>query len=320
MKQPFLSKKRNVALLAVLYTFLWGGAFPLVKMCMSSFQIASTDDVSKMLLAGVRFFCSGVITMIVSLLFGEEKEREEGNSSGKKIILIVLYGLLGTTLQYACTYIGLSHVDGSIGALLDQFCVFLIIIISGIFCAGDVLTASKIIGCCIGFLGILFTATGGLSFHLRFEGEGMMLTASLLQTAAYFVAKRAVNRFSALKFVGLSHLIGGFALIVYSLACGGKICVFPSRGIIILIGLACISSVAYVLSLLPLKYFAASEVSVFNLLIPVFGALLSGIYLKEDIFNLRYLIAFVLVIVGIYIVNLNCKIGVRANEARSSGR
>lgn len=71
--------------------------------------------------------------------------------------------------------------------------------------------------------------------------------------------------------------------------------------------LVVISSVAYVLSLAPLKYFPASEISVFNLPIPVFGGIMSGLYLKEDIFNLNYLIALLLVVVGIYLVNTKQK-------------
>ena len=75
------------------------------------------------------------------------------------------------------------------------------------------------------------------------------------------------------------------------------------EGVLCLAGLAAISAIAYVLSLIPLKYFPASEVSVFNLLITVFGVVMSGIVLGEQIFRWNYLISLTLIIVGILLVN-----------------
>ena len=75
------------------------------------------------------------------------------------------------------------------------------------------------------------------------------------------------------------------------------------EGVLYLAGLAAISAIAYVLSLIPLKYFPASEVSVFNLLITVFGVVMSGIVLGEQIFRWNYLISLTLIIVGILLVN-----------------
>ena len=57
----FFKKKRNVVFTAIFYTFLWGCAFPLVKICLQAFQIADTDNMSKCLVAGIRFFISGVL-------------------------------------------------------------------------------------------------------------------------------------------------------------------------------------------------------------------------------------------------------------------
>lgn len=234
------------------------------------------------------------------------------------VALIVLYALFGTTLQYACTYIGLSHVAGSTGALLDQLCVFLIILTSGLFCRQDRLTVPNLLGCAFGFFGVLLTASGGAALQFRPEGEGMMLMAAIFQTIAYFLARRAVRRFSAIWLVGLSHLLGGLLLAAYSLVRSAVIPAVCTKGAVLLLALALISSAAYVLSLLPLKYFAASEVSVYNLLIPVFGGLMSGLSLKEDIFNLRYLSALALIAIGIYLVNRQQKKGINHAKANSS--
>ena len=51
-----------------------------------------------------------------------------------------------------------------------------------------------------------------------------------------------------------------------------------------------------------LKYNRVGEVTVFNFLIPVFGAILSAIFLGESILELKYMVALVLVCTGIYLV------------------
>lgn len=104
--------------MAFIYTFLWGCAFPLVKMCMNTFEIAPNDNFSKMTVAGVRFFFSGIVTLLISLFVKDKSEK----SASKKfnVDLILLYGISGTAVQYAFTYIGLSNTSGSVGALFDQ--------------------------------------------------------------------------------------------------------------------------------------------------------------------------------------------------------
>ena len=58
MADRIFQKKRNMVWVALLYTFLWGSAFPLVKLCMDGFGI--NDNMGKCLVAGLRFTASGV--------------------------------------------------------------------------------------------------------------------------------------------------------------------------------------------------------------------------------------------------------------------
>ncbi|MNP60016.1 EamA-like transporter family protein [compost metagenome] len=52
-----------------------------------------------------------------------------------------------------------------------------------------------------------------------------------------------------------------------------------------------------------LKYNKVGKVSVYNFLIPVFGALLSAVFLGESIMELKNLVALLFVSIGIYFVN-----------------
>ena len=303
MKTPFLSKKRNVALVAIAYTFMWGCAFPIVKLCMDAFNVGAGDNMSKCLVAGVRFILSGIVTLLIHGF------SHPGDKSplGPQLKYIAAYGIFGTAIQYALTYIGLSTVDGSKGAVFDQLCVFIVILFSGLLFKNDKLTVTKLIGCAAGILGIVFINTDGLSFTFSFMGEGMMIGAALCQTAAYFTAKAAADKVAATKLVGGAQLLGGILLTVFSLCMGGRITTINLTAVITLLLLVGISSAAYVLSLMPLKYFPASEISVFNLLITVFGVVMSAVILGEDIWKINYLISLLLVSVGIIAVNYHRK-------------
>ena len=299
MKTPFFAVRRNMVLTAIFYTFLWGSAFPLVKMCMTAFGIADGDQIAKCLLAGVRFSLSGVLTLTYCAV-----TEKSIRLSARDLRFVIPYGILATAMQYAFTYIGLSRIDGSKGAVFDQLCVFVIVLLGGLFFKSDRLTGRKILGCLLGFAGVLIINTDGLGFSFSLGGEGMMLLSVVSQTAAYFVAKGAAGKLSAAKLVGYGQLLGGLFLCVGTLCLGGGFKVEDGvTAAWTLVCLVLISAVAYVLSLMPLKYFDASEVSSFNLLITVFGVVMSAVVLKENIFRWNIGASLALIILGILCIN-----------------
>ena len=186
-KRPFLSYRRNMVLVALLYTFMWGCGFPLVKICMDSFSIGSADQSAKCLVAGIRFTFSGLITLICFSIFSSEKKPLSLNK--KQLLFSGSYGIIATSLQYAFTFIGLSMIDGSKGAVYDQLGVFVIVLTSGLFFKSEKLTLKKIVGCILGFVGVLFINISGAGFSFTLQGEGVMLLAVICQTASYYVAK-----------------------------------------------------------------------------------------------------------------------------------
>ncbi len=301
----FFQSKRNVVFTAIFYTFLWGCAFPLVKICMEAYQIQDGDNMSKCLVAGIRFSFAGVLALVWCYF----KEETKVSIKPCQVKSVILYGILGTALQYAFTYIGLSRIDGSKGAVYDQLCVFVIVLTSGIFFKSDKLNFNKIVGVVLGFAGVLAINTDGVSFDFNLYGEGIMLLAVLCQTIAYYVAKSTADTISAPKLVGYGQLVGGVLLCIFSVLAGGRLHCVNVSAIISLVALILIAVVAYILSLMPLKYFPASQVSSFNLLITVFGVVMSSVMLGENIFRWNYGISLALISAGILLINTQLKKG-----------
>ena len=62
------TNKRNIVLLATLCCFLWGSAYPCIKIGYKLFNIPTHDITSKFVFAGARFFLAGLIVLALSLV------------------------------------------------------------------------------------------------------------------------------------------------------------------------------------------------------------------------------------------------------------
>ena len=74
-------------------------------------------------------------------------------------------------------------------------------------------------------------------------------------------------------------------------------------GIAVLVYLAFLSAAAFTLWTMLLKSHDVGSISVYNFIIPVSGTILSAVFMREDIFSVKYLISLVLVCLGIVLVN-----------------
>jgi drug/metabolite transporter (DMT)-like permease len=95
---------------------------------------------------------------------------------------------------------------------------------------------------------------------------------------------------------------GGIVLLAMGYAAGATLREFTPGSATLLGYLAVLSAVAFTLWSLLLKYNQVGKVTVFNFLVPVFGAALSAICLNENIMELKNLVALVLVCSGIWLV------------------
>ena len=104
---------------------------------------------------------------------------------------------------------------------------------------------------------------------------------------------------------GYQFFLGGIILVVVGIATGGKISGFTPASIALLIYMAMISAVAYTLWGILLKYNPVGKVAVFGFTNPIFGVILSAVFLgeKNQAFGVQGLVALALVSVGIFMVN-----------------
>ena len=99
----FLQKTWVVCALALVCTFLWGSAFPCIKLGYAWFEMAAGDTWTQILFAGSRFVLAGMLTILIGSL-----------SVGKLLVPtksavpeILGLSVFQTMLQYIFFYIGL---------------------------------------------------------------------------------------------------------------------------------------------------------------------------------------------------------------------
>ncbi|MBU5469985.1 DMT family transporter [Falcatimonas sp. MSJ-15] len=307
-KENFLQKTLVVALLAAICTFLWGSAFPCIKIGYRLFDIPSDNTYTQILFAGIRFTLAGILTILI----GSVLNRELLVPKKKSIPNIIKLSMFQTVLQYIFFYMGLARTSGVKSSIIEGSNTFIAILIACLVFKQEKLNLKKILGCVIGFAGVVLVniTKDGIDMNMTFMGEG----AILMSAVAYAISSGLIKIYSKddnpVMLSGYQFLFGGILLMIAGFAMGGRITQVNPQGIMMLIYLACISAVAYSLWGVLLKYNPVSKVAVFGFMNPVFGVILSAWWLNEtgNDLGVKALIALVFVCIGIYIVNRKDKV------------
>ncbi|MCP1184246.1 DMT family transporter [Paenibacillus sp. 1781tsa1] len=290
-----------VMLIASLCCLLWGSAYPSIKLGYIAFNILPEDIASKYVFAGYRFTLAGLLLLLLSRIVRKEKLQ----LSRPQWASLIMLGILQTGLQYMFFYVGVANTTGVKGSIMNATTTFFSVVLAHFIYKNDKLSRNKIVGCLLGFVGVIIVNfhTDLLTFSFSFTGEGFIIIAALVFSVTALYAKRLTATIDVLIITGVSLFVGGLVLTLLGLSLGGRVTHFTLESTSNLIYLALLSSVAFCLWNMLLKYNKVGRVSVYNFLIPVFGALLSALFLGETIFELKNLAALLFVSVGIYLVN-----------------
>lgn len=300
MPENVFRRSEMILLLAVLCTMLWGSAYPGVKIGYQLFAIASNDVWSQLLFAGSRFSLAGLLVLIITAV------THRGHILPKKeaVVSILTLGFVQTTLEYIFFYIGLSHTTGVKGSILNATETFIAVILAHMVYANDKLNRSKVLGCLIGFAGVVvINWGGGMDSHFAWNGEGFIILAAASFAVGSLISKWAASLEDSMIVTGWQLLFGGALLYWAGLAGGARLVIPSMQALLLLVYLAALSAIAFTLWTLLLKYNPVGKISIYNFLTPIFGVLLSGIFLHEAFLSPKSLSALALVCLGIYIVN-----------------
>ena len=296
-----------LTLIALLCCALWGSATPAIKI---GYRLLSVEGVqSIMLFAGIRFFLAGIFTVIIFSIARQKFLFPKKENWGR----VLTVGAVQTVIQYIFFYLGLAYTSGVKGTIASGTGAFFSVLIASLIFRQEKLTVKKIIACVVGFLGIVVINLDGLTFTsdpLDLLGVGFVLLSAIAVSFSSVLIKKYSAHEDPVTISGYQFIVGGFFMIIIGLLAGGEISLSSPVGIADLIYLSLLSAIAYSLWGILLKYNPVSKVTVFNFTTPVFGVLLTMLFLSGEssrINIVNLIITLILISTGILLLNYKKK-------------
>ena len=293
-----VSLRPRAILLAVLCTLLWGSAIPIVKISSPLFGIVSAFD--RILFAGVRFTGAGLVTLLVARFRSPAALRPTASYAASLLGL----GLIQTTAQYVCFYLGLAHALGTRSAILNTTSTFFTVFLAALFFPAERVTLKKLVGCLVGFAGIVLANLGGSAGGaFSWNGDFLIILSSFFFALGSVISKKLSRAADPIFVTGAQLSLGGVVLLCIGLFGGGALPLVSVKGMLLLTYLIFLSAAAFTIWTSLLRRYDAASVSVYFFLLPVFGVALSGLLLGERVASVQTIGALLLVCAGIAIVN-----------------
>jgi len=292
--------RKVVVAAATLSCLLWGSAVPGVKIGDGLLGIAPTDFASLLLFAGIRFCIAGLMLLVLAVA-----TRRSIALTPRRFGEMALLGLGQTAIVYFLLYVGFANTTGVKASIMTATNTFFSVLIAHFIFANDRLTVRRIIGCLIGFAGVVIInlTAAGLDFNFSWLGEGTIVLASLILSFAQIYGRQLSQQMDATVMTGWQLLLGGVILTAAGLIGHGHFERFGFDAGALIVYLAAVSAVAFSLFGVLYKHNPVSLIASFSFLIPVFGVLCSGLLLGEPLLQWKNLAALILVSFGIWLVS-----------------
>lgn len=302
MKKLFNLKSNITAVLgALLCVALWGTAFPLIKLGYARFSIEQGDIGSKLVFAGYRFALAGALVFVLGLII----YRKPALPKKGDLLPIASLGLVQTALQYLFAYIGVGFTTAANTSILTGTASIFSVLMAAVLIKSDRMTFLKALGCVVGLAGIAIVNINDFSLDSEyFVGDIIVLLSALSGAAGNIITKKISGGRDAVTITAWQLFIGGAALIIAGLLLGGGIDPLNTGGGIILLWLSAVSAVSFLLWTALLRYHPVSKITIFTMLVPIFGTLWSWILLGESVFSLTSVLSLLLIVAGIVLINI----------------
>ena len=296
-KENILKKTWVMVLLASLCQALWGVVFPVIKKSYELFSISGVG--STLLFASIRFMIAGVILLLLDTFM----EKRFPVLDKKGYASVFMLGTIQTGLAYAFQYIAMISASSINCSILNGTGVIFSTIIAHFISKDDKMNGRKAFGGVLGFIGVLVCFLwGGKLEGFSLKGEGLMLLSILTFVTGTNLSRIVTTGIKSVVVSGYNLLVGGAELFILSLFLGGRIGNGGLYGIMCLVFLSLTSCVCLYLWTALSSANSVSKVAVFQCINPITGAIAASLLLGENVFQPKYIVSVLLVVISIIII------------------
>ncbi|MFX0025922.1 MAG: DMT family transporter [Candidatus Hermodarchaeota archaeon] len=308
-KQEFIAY-----ILLVITAVIWGGTWPLGR-----WLVTEEATIPPLMIAVIRY----LMAIICFFLILKYKERTLNWKFAKENWrILTLMGLLSVTLYQTGYLLGEIFTAASDASIMVATNAIWVVIFSSAFLKTEFFTWKKVIGTILAFIAVIIVAgfSPNVDVSNRILGDILILAAAFAYaiytvTSRYFLNKTQLNpnsyQPSSLWIITWVSFFGFLITTPIALLISPEFfnpleyLSIPSQIWIGIAYLAFLSTVgAYTFYLEGVKRLDASRAAIFQTLVPLFGVILSALFLREEFDVFIYPFALFLVILGITLVNL----------------
>lgn len=267
---------KSTTFLAILACWLWSTAFASIKIGLqysTPFQFA-----------GIRFIISG---LLLFLFIGKPVLIIEEFKRNWKFILLLSFAQFSG--QYAFFYKGIELVPAALGAMIIGSSPLFIAVVAHFTLHNDKMTAMKTFSILIGVAGIAIITLGRarveLKNSLEYLGIGFLFINNIFSGYSNVMVSKQPRKISPMVLSSTSLFIGGITLFLFSIPVEGlNFKPVPVTYYLSLGWLAFLSAAAFAIwyGLLQRPGVKVSQINMWKFLIPVSGAVLSWILIKNE--------------------------------------
>ncbi len=288
---------KSTTFLAIFACWLWSTAFASIKIGLqysTPFQFA-----------GIRFILSGIMLFLLigkpAMIFNEFKHNW-------KFILVLSFAQFSG--QYAFFYKGMELVPAALGAMIIGSSPLFIAVVAHFALHNDKMTKLKTTSILIGVVGIAIITLGRAKVELKnsleYLGIGFLFINNLFSGYSNVMVSKQPRKISPMVLSSTSLFIGGITLFLFSIPIEGfHPKPVPAAYYLSLGWLAFLSAAAFAIwyGLLQRPGVKVSQINMWKFLIPVSGAILSWILIKNEKPDLVSLVGMAVITLSLLMLN-----------------
>ena len=277
-RERVLTGRLSVFIIMLFLCFMWGSAYPIVKIGYDVLSVDKTHTPSIMLFAGIRYVITGLMLLIPGIIRSPKSFAIDMTKQGC-ILINAVFQVIG---QYYFYYIGLARTPGTRAAIVNSTTVFIAVFLAALVFRTEKYTFLKLVSSIMAVASVFalnYVRGFGFSFSLR--AEGFILASSFLSAMATCLQRPLAKKTGVMPLCSYSFLLGGLFFTAYGFFFGGKIEMEGLGAWALVICLSLISAVGFSVQALLLEYNDVSIVSVYRMMLPLFGFVLSAVFLDE---------------------------------------
>ncbi|AHD10580.1 DMT family transporter [Phaeobacter gallaeciensis] len=261
-------------LMIAILGFVWGGTFLLIKLAL--------EGTTPFWLAASRIGFAALLLCAIWGIRGFKLFKDQTNWPS-----LILIGVLSTALPFMLISWGQQHVSSGFTGISMAAIPLMVLPLAHVFIPGEQMTLRRLIGFCIGFVGVALLIGGKAFTSSGSELESYGRAACLSSAACYSVSSILTRRLPPVDPLGLAAIllvIGSTIIVPVAWMAEGPPVVPDNRTLLIAAVLGLIpTAAANLLRVIVVREAGPTFMTLTNYQVPIWAVVLGAVFLGEEL-------------------------------------